>query len=267
MLASIILAAAFAALGTNGVDGACGPKGRRITLALLGDSITNCGYQDRLMKRMHGAGYAGYTPVGTHTGFSASDEKLPGLAAHDGFGGFCYDTFLTRYQFAEDELMNVQAKAEYEQMKALGVQKVERKDWRRVLLKSPLVRYENGRKTVDVKGWLDRVNGGEPPDYVVIQLGQNGVFAQTDGSLTNHVRDVQLAGAEALLAALRKEAPDAVYAFTTALPGSEDDTHWKANYGEKHTKAQGRRNFAYFNAELRKWIAAKKDPVEALRTE
>ena len=235
------------------------PSSQAVTLALFADSLTNCGYQDRLMKRMHEAGYSLYRPVGTHTGFSASDEKRPDLAAHDGFGGFTFDSFLSRYQFAEDELMNVQAKAEYEQMKALGVAKVDRKDWRRVLLKSPLVDFRNGRKVVDVRRWLDAVNGGKAPDYIVLELGTNGTFGQTDETVDEHVQG-QLAAAERLLAALRTVAPDAVYAFCTVPPGSDSEEHFQKDYGGRYFRDQVRRNFRRFNARLEKWIAARNDP-------
>ena len=235
------------------------PSSQAVTLALFADSLTNCGYQDWLMKRMHEAGYSLYRPVGTHTGFSASDEKRPDLAAHDGFGGFTFASFLSRYQFAEDELMNVQAKAEYEQMKALGVAKVDRKDWRRVLLKSPLVDFRNGQKVVDVRRWLDAVNCGKAPDYIVLELGTNGTFGQTDETVDEHVQG-QLAAAERLLSALRTVAPDAVYAFCTVPPGSDSEEHFRKDYGGRYFRDQVRRNFRRFNARLEKWIAARNDP-------
>lgn len=253
----IVFAAAFALMG---VDAVCEQaKTRKITLAILGDSLTNCRYQDRLMRRMREAGYTGYTPVGTHTGFSASDEKRADEAAHDGFGGFTYGDFLRRFQFAEDELMNVQKEAEYEQMKRLGVAKVEKKDWRRVLLKSPLVRFGNGKKTVDVQAWLDNINGGKAPDFILIQLGNNGICSMT-GDIDGRVRGGQLKDAAELLARLREKCPDAVYGFVSPFPGSDKEEDFARNYKGTITRDGARKSLSRFRELLRMWVESKNDP-------
>lgn len=253
----IVFAAAFALMG---VDAVCEQaKTRKITLAILGDSLTNCRYQDRLMRRMREAGYTGYTPVGTHTGFSASDEKRADEAAHDGFGGFTYGDFIRRFQFAEDELMNVQKEAEYEQMKRLGVAKVEKKDWRRVLLKSPLVRFGNGKKTVDVQAWLDNINGGKAPDFILIQLGNNGICSMT-GDIDGRVRGGQLKDAAELLARLREKCPDAVYGFVSPFPGSDKEEDFARNYKGAITRDGARKSLSRFRELLRMWVESKNDP-------
>lgn len=253
----IVFAAAFALMG---VDAVCEQaKTRKITLAILGDSLTNCRYQDRLMRRMREAGYTGYTPVGTHTGFSASDEKRADEAAHDGFGGFTYGDFIRRFQFAEDELMNVQKEAEYEQMKRLGVAKVEKKDWRRVLLKSPLVRFGNGKKTVDVQAWLDNINGGKAPDFILIQLGNNGICSMT-GDIDGRVRGGQLKDAAELLARLREKCPDAVYGFVSPFPGSDKEEDFARNYKGTITRDGARKSLSRFRELLRMWVESKNDP-------
>lgn len=253
----IVFAAAFALMG---VDAVCEQaKTRKITLAILGDSLTNCRYQDRLMRRMREAGYTGYTPVGTHTGFSASDEKRADEAAHDGFGGFTYGDFIRRFQFAEDELMNVQKEAEYEQMKRLGVAKVEKKDWRRVLLKSPLVRFGNGKKTVDVQAWLDNINGGKAPDFILIQLGNNGICSMT-GDIDGRVRGGQLKDAAELIARLREKCPDAVYGFVSPFPGSDKEEDFARNYKGAITRDGARKSLSRFRELLRMWVESKNDP-------
>ena len=256
-VSKIVFAAAFALMG---VDAVCEQaKTRKITLAILGDSLTNCRYQDRLMRRMREAGYTGYTPVGTHTGFSASDEKRADEAAHDGFGGFTYGDFIRRFQFAEDELMNVQKEAEYEQMKRLGVAKVEKKDWRRVLLKSPLVRFCNGKKTVDVQAWLDNINGGKAPDFILIQLGNNGICSMT-GDIDGRVRGGQLKDAAELLARLREKCPDAVYGFVSPFPGSDKEEDFARNYKGTITRDGARKSLSRFRELLRMWVESKNDP-------
>ena len=253
----LALAAVFALVGGSA---ACEQaKTRKITLAILGDSLTNCRYQDRLMNRMREAGFTGYTPVGTHTGYSASDEKRPDEAAHDGFGGFTYGDFIRRFKFAEDELMNFQKEAEYEQMKRLGVAKVDKKDWRRVLLKSPLVRFRNGKKTVDVQAWLDSINGGKAPDFIIIQLGNNGICAMT-GDIDERVRDGQLKDAAELLAKLREKCPESVIGFVSPFPGSDKEDDFTRNYKGAITRDGARKALGRFRELLRMWVADKNDP-------
>jgi hypothetical protein len=98
-------------------------KTKPLTLALLGDSLTNCGYQDRLLEYMQSAGFSGFRPIGSRTGPSASPVGTftPGKAAHDGYGGYTYESFLVRYAYAVDEIDNLQADAERQQLKELGV--------------------------------------------------------------------------------------------------------------------------------------------------
>ena len=90
---------ACACTTTVQVAGATPDASRRVTCALLGDSLTNARYQDRIMEVVRGAGWSGYEPVGSRSGASAEKVgvKREGEAPHDGYGGFTPDSFLTRY--------------------------------------------------------------------------------------------------------------------------------------------------------------------------
>ena len=74
LVLSLLSDAGVLAVATTCVEVAKLPadRTRPLTLALLGDSLTNCRYQDRLLERMREAGFTGYRPVGSRTGYSAS---------------------------------------------------------------------------------------------------------------------------------------------------------------------------------------------------
>jgi len=204
---------------------------RRITMALLAASDTNCGYQDRLRERMREYGYAGYVPVGSHGGGSSSKVGEPtDRALHDGYGGFSWGSFLTRYALTVEEIDNVQAAAEREQLRRLGENIPPGEEWRKNLLKSPLLRLKAGRPTLDIQNWFDRINGGAAPDYIVIVLGGNGVFAQRP-DVNPDVVGKELSNARRLVAALRAAAPRSVIAVGSSMGGSLDQDGWGRNYG------------------------------------
>lgn len=210
-------------------------RSRRITLALLAASDTNCGYQDRLRERMLEYGYAGYTPVGSHGGGSSSKVGEPtDRALHDGFGGFSWGSFLTRYALSVEEIDNVQSEAEREQLRRLGERIPAGEEWRKNLLKSPLLRLKDGKPTLDIRNWFDRINGGAAPDYIVIVLGGNGVFAQRP-DVNPDVVGKELVHARRLVAELRAAAPEAVIAIGSSMSGSLDQDGWGRNYGARQS--------------------------------
>ena len=207
-------------------------RSRKVTFALLGDSLTNARYQDRILAAMREAGWTGFTPIGSRSGSSA---ELPGVyrdgeAAHDGYGGFSPAAFLSRYELAVDEIKNVQGEAEREQLLTFGVEVPAGKEWMRGLLKSPLVRLVDGRKAVDVQAWLDKVNGGQPPDFIFIELGVNGEYGRTRESVAGHCELVQVPGMRRLIASLRAVAPHSKIAIGSCPVGTDQNAFGR-NYG------------------------------------
>ena len=227
---------------------------KKVTLALLGDSLTNCGFQNQICKDMHEAGYVGYTPVGSR----AANEKS---VRHDGYGGYTFSTFLDHYQVSEEEVSHLQDAAEREQLKALGMPVKIIHSWQRDLLRSPLVKFENGRKVVDVRRWLGKVNGGQPPDIVLIELGVNSVFSYRGeaAELRERIRAEVLPQAERLLTRLRQDMPDALYLLCTQPVGTSQDG-FAANYGATWNEVQHRKIMFALNREYDAFVKAKNDP-------
>ena len=227
---------------------------KKVTLALFGDSLTNCGYQDQILKVMREAGYTGYTPVGLRA-------ATPDRAKHDGYGGYTFDTFLTRYKVSDEEIAHIQDGAEREQLKALGVPEKIVHDWQRNLLRSPLVKFENGRKTVDIPRWLGKVNAGKAPDIVLVELGVNSVFSYRGEAdeLRARIRRELLPSAERFFARLRQDMPDALYLLCTQPVGTTQDG-FAENYGSAWNEVQHRKIIFALNREYDAWIREKNDP-------
>ena len=227
---------------------------RKVTLALLGDSMTNCRFQDQVLRDMREAGFTGYTPVG-------SRANAAGGAMHDGYGGYTFDTFLTRYKVSDEEVGHIQDAAEREQLKALGMPEKIVYAWQRDLLRSPLVKFENGRKSVDVRRWLDKINGGAQPDFVMIELGVNSVFSWRgeQPELRERARKELLPRAANLIARLRQDIPDATYLFCTQPIGTTQDG-FAENYGANWNEVQHRKIMFALNREIDAYVAEQNDP-------
>lgn len=241
---------------TSVVEVAAAPKdpAKRVTLALFGDSLTNCGFQNQTLRVMQECGYTGYEPVG-------SRASVTGGAKHDGYGGYTFNTFFNNYRVSEEEVERIQDAAEREQLKALGVPVKIVHAWQRSLLRSPLVKFENGQKVVDVKAWLDKVNGGAQPDYVLIELGVNSVFGYVGDEAALHERLQQevIPDATNFIARLRQDMPDSVYLLCTQPVGTSQDG-FAANYGSTYNEVQLRKTLFALNREYDAMVKAMNDP-------
>lgn len=230
------------------------PK-KRLTLALFADSLTNSRYQDRMLAQMRKAGFEGYTPVGSRKGLHE------GAAAHDGFGGYTCGAFLSYYTVSEEEFNHVQDDAEREQLKALGVPVKVIHDWQRGLLRSPLVQFRDGKKVVDVPAYLEKVNGGEPPDVVVIQLGVNAVFSfrGEEAELHERIRREVIPSYSKFIETLRPYMPKARLAVCTQPIGAGQDG-FAYNYGAGWNEVQHRKIMFALNREIEAWVRGLNDP-------
>ena len=230
---------------------------RRVTCALMAASGTNCRYQDRLMAAMHEAGWKGYAPVGSRSGSSAA---MPGMykdgeAPHDGYGGYAADDFIYRYQISEEELANARDEAERKAMLRLLYKIPEGQEFRRALMKSPILKLENGKKVVDVQQWFDRINGGNAPDYILIMLGVNGTCQVRDEGLSAYCDKWQVAPMRELVGHLRAAAPATRICIATLYVGTDQDAFGKG-YGCSVSAVQCHKNVHYLN---RRWMALVKE--------
>ena len=150
--------------------------------------------------------------------------------------------------------------AEREQLIHLfGAKLPKGQEWRKGLLKSPLVRIKDMKKVVDVQAWFDKVNGGKAPDYVFITLGGNGVSTVRPERIEEAVAG-QMTSATQLLDYLRAAAPDMKIVVTSAFGGSTLQDGWGKNYGAKTSAFIGNLNRIRYDREIAKLVAARNDP-------
>ena len=227
---------------------------KKITLSLLAASGSNSGYPQQLMDMMRQNGFVNYTPVGKHSG--GGRPVVPGGLAHDGYGGFSWNCFLNRWYYLESDLPKTQTQAEREQMEAIGVRRNVRPG-REYMLRSPLIKIVNGKKTVDVPGWFKEINQGKAPDFFIIQLGGNDMFNAKEDNLEERIETV-IGNARRLLAVLRKHAPESVIGIASSPLGCSQDG-FGANYRCSQSQYQYRRNMQRYNRALDRMIKELKD--------
>lgn len=233
---------------------------RRFALSLLAASDTGSRYQDQLRRQMWKYGYANYAAVGSHSGGSESMVCEPEKdAPHDGYGGFAWEDFLHRYLLSLDELDNIQEEGEREVLQKRGYKIPKGQEWRRALLKSPMLRLEGTKPVVDIQGWFDRINGGKAPDIFLVCLGGNGVFIQRPDKDSWRVQH-ELDSAKELVATLRKYAPNALIAIASSpFGGSLDQDSWGKNYGAIQHCAIAHRSFLDYNRTMMEFCRSFKD--------
>ena len=230
----------------------------RVALALFGDSLTGCGYQDQLMREVRKAGWKGYVPVGTRR---LSDDG----ALHDGYGGWSYNSYLKEFMLGKDEYANVQDEAEREQLKALGVPVAKLESWQTDLRRSPLLVMKDGKIVLDAAPWLKRINGGKAPDYLFVLLGINAtwwtkgtcaeveadtwktIYSREDNELTPFYREV------------RKALPETTILLASTPLGC-DQNGFAANYGSDWNWVQQRKNTFALNKCLERFVRERNDP-------
>jgi len=228
---------------------------RRVTMALLADSLVGNRFQDWIMRDVQAAGWTNFTPVGSHSGPSVSEVCRPGEAAHDGYGGFGPRDFLERYRVTDEDLGSVNDAAEREQLKAMG--EVVPAGSSKMLLKSPLIRIVDGKKTVNVQAWFDKINGGRPPDFIGIQLGVNGTCIVRDEAIeAGYCEREQVEPMRRLIRLLRERAPEAEIGLGISEVGAADQDAFGRNYGCEVSRVQARKNLFRLN---RLWIALVKE--------
>ena len=227
---------------------------RKFTLALLAASSANNGYPQHILDVMKQHGFKNYTPVGSHCGFGA--PLAPGKAAHDGYGGWGWDSFLHQWSYSEAEYNNIQDQAEREQMKSFGITTRPGIQYR---LRSPLLNRKGGKVYRDVPGWFKKINAGNPPDFIVIDLGANNVFLCTESNLKETLQNKVLPAMTELVNEIRKAAPLTVIGITTRNLGCSQDG-FGANYGCKQSRYQWLRNIRAYNQLVLDFIAHRQDP-------
>lgn len=198
-------------------------KGRNFAILMLGDSLTAASmYPQRLYDLLIANGHPQVKFLGT-TGRDNSAAK------HEGYGGWAWRTFLNK---------TTPTKA------APGTSA------KRYHRASPFL--FNGK--FSLAQYLKVNHKGRVPDFITIQLGVNDVFGATDATQEKTIAEI-FSYADKLLAALRKDAPNAIIGVGLVTPGARTQDAFGSNYANGQTRWQYKKNQHALNAAMLKKFA------------
>lgn len=197
---------------------------KNITMLIVGASQTGAGvYADRIVELMNRPGNPKFKTIGTKGR----------IGKHEGYGGWRWDSFLTRWGYANSKKMD-------------GMHPD-----RPVGFNSPfLFPDKNGKGVFDLQKYLDKNNSGKAPDVVSFQLGLNDFFKATDQDIAK-ITENSLKGMERLIAEFRKLKPVPEIMIFQHIPGANQDAFGN-NYNCGQTGWQYRKNLDYYNRALLK---------------
>ena len=200
-------------------------NGRKLSLLMVGASQTAAGhYANRVTELMKLPGNPEFTSIGT---------RGRGPGRHEGYGGWRWSSFLTRWGYTGKNKMD-------------GMHPN-----RPVGFNSPFIFADSeGKGVFDLEQYFRNNNGGRIPDAVSFQLGLNDFFLADDNSIAE-VTAKSIKNMEQLIARFRqlKPAPE-IFVFQH-IPGSNQDGFGK-NYSCGRTSFQYRKNLDYYNRALLK---------------
>lgn len=139
---------------------------------------------------------------------------------HEGYGGWSCRTFVENWADGQDF--------------------VEQNGTRR-RGRSPFLYEVDGQPKLDFQRYLDRSNGGQPPDFITILLGGNDNFTATEADIEQRI-DTMFSYLDQLIAAIRAAAPKAQIGIVPMTPPAASQDAFGANYGTSQTRWQYRRN-------------------------
>ena len=211
-------------------------KDQEVSILVVGDSLTNATvYPIRLHTLCQKPGNPQLTMIGSHRG--SARPPVPGGVAHEGYGGWTWYSFMTRW-----------------------VDEAKIKDptpIKKFYAKSKFLNLKDGKPVFDLANYLKKYNNGKAPDFITFQLGVNDVFGADEKNLDQRIETI-LANADKLIAAFRKEAPNALIGVGYVTPGAGQDA-FGANYKCGQTAWGYHRNHFRLNQAMAAHFAKYKD--------
>lgn len=186
-----------------------------ITVLCVGDSLTaGSRYTARLVELFGQEGNPRLTLIG---------ESGPGGDTgnrHEGYGGWSCARFATLWS----------AEGEWAEIK--GRQRRQR---------SPFLFEVEGEPRLDFQRYLDKNNGGQPPDFITILLGCNDTFSGTEETIEERI-DAMFANLDLLLTEFRSAAAHTQIGVLLLVPPAGSQDAFGRNYRCGQTRWQYRRN-------------------------
>jgi lysophospholipase L1-like esterase len=187
--------------------------GRELKLLIVGDSLTAATYYpNEIARLLNTEGNPKWTMLSDNKPASAA----PGVA-HEGYGGWTWDRFLTHYEPNPDRTPDGKLGKKHS---------------------SPFVfAGADGKPALDVARYFRETCGGQTPDVVTFLLGINDCFhiKPDDAAVVNKTIDASLDNAEKLIAAIHQASPKTVFAVGLTTPPNSRESGFEANYhGQYH---------------------------------
>ena len=185
--------------------------GQKVTLLLVGDSLTHAShYANELARLLSGPGNPEWRMIGTHRPASAQPN-----VAHEGYGGWKWADFLTKHD---------------PKPQGATAGPPARKSTSPFLFPT-----DSGRVEFSLSRYFGETNGGVPPDVVTFLLGINDCFGANPENPDAKIDEV-LDEAEKLLGEFRKASPQAVLAVGLTTPPNARESGFEANYKGRYTR-------------------------------
>jgi len=183
-------------------------KDKEVSMLIIGDSLTNATVYPRAIHDLMTKSGITLTMIGAHSGGGRKPNKI----AHEGYGGWKWQTFCTRWS--------------------------KTKDYR---AKSHFLTLKNGKPVLDVKAYIKKYAKGKNPDFITIMLGTNDVFGANDNNIKEKIKTI-FSFADKFIAALKKDVPNAKIGVALPVPPAASQDAFGSNYKCKQTRWQYRRN-------------------------
>ncbi len=193
-------------------------QGRKMALLIVGDSLTAATHYSNEVGRLLSEPE---NPRWTMLGTALARSGKPGVS-HEGYGGWTWSSFNTRYGPEEWVMKNGR----------------KRKD------QSPFL-FVDGKKGVaklDIERYVREKCDGQNPDYVTFLLGINDCFhaKANDAAAVEAKFEAMIKQAEILLAAFRKALPNADLGVCLTTPPNARESAFTTNYKGKYTRVNWR---------------------------
>ena len=191
--------------------------GKEITLLEIGASCMAAdGHGNALWRRFQPSGNPKLTMLGSHS--PGYKEVTPGGPANEAYGGWNWKTFFekTRTEHLDND----------------GLHPARPYD-----VPSPFLFNRNGEFVFDFEEYLEKRCGGRRPDFVLFELGVNGLFLcrtdeETNWYLDNHI----LPYMERMIADIRRVVPDAKLGMELIPTGAATQDSFGRNYGTQQSR-------------------------------
>jgi len=195
-------------------------KDKKVSLLIIGDSLTDASVYPKEIHTLMTKSGTELTMIGGHSGRGRKPNKI----AHEGYGGWRWDTFCTRWTY----------KTGYR-------------------AKSNFLVLKNDKPVLDFKAYVKKYAKGKNPDFITIMLGTNDVFSAKSNSIKQRIKTV-LSFAEKFISEIKNNAPNAQIGLALTVPPASSQDAFGSNYKCGQTRWQYRRNqFQLVEAMIKKY--------------